>query len=84
MGQSFKYVEPTIWALRKNVRKVEDEAVPTLHQHIYGYEPIRVSRREETQENVRKGSAENPELNILNPVTSFMVVKLASEDASKA
>ena len=84
MAQLLKSVEPTIWALRKNTKKKDDPA--TLYEHLYGYDPIRVARPDQDgqEEAIRKGSAENPNLNIINPVTNFMVMELASEDDQKA
>lgn len=79
MGQSYKYTEPTIWALRKNTRQVR-EATDSLYEHLYGYEPIRVPSQEAEEESVRKGSAENPQLNILNSKTNFIVKALADND----
>lgn len=82
MGQLLKNVEPTIWALRKN-SKAEENAIPSLYEHLYGYDPIRVmpvNKISDKKEAIRKGSAENPNLNILNPGTNFMVRELASED----
>jgi len=78
--------EPTIWALRKNVAATrQDNVAPverSLYEHIYGYEPIRVTR--DNEETIRKGSAENPGLNIINPATNFVAVQIASEDLPKA
>lgn len=76
MGQSYKYTEPTIWALRKNAR-AEHEVADSLYGHLYGYDPIRVPSQETMQESVRKGSAENPQLNIINSQTNFIVRALA-------
>ena len=88
MGQVFKTVEPTIWALRKNgVKQDEEQDVGTLYEHLYGYDPIRVmplNRIAGDKKNIRKGSAENPELNIIAPQTNFIVMELASEDPSNA
>lgn len=88
MKQSFPYTEPTIWALRKNVRatKQDNNDPATLYEHIYGYDPIKVVRGHEegSQENVRKGSAENPSLNIINSQTNFLVRDLVSDDPSNA
>ncbi len=84
MAQLLKSVEPTIWALRKNAKKKED-SISTLYEHLYGYDPIRVARPEvadEPEQAIRKGSAENPNLNILNSGTNFMVMELASEDSN--
>jgi hypothetical protein len=87
MEQSFDYTEPTIWALRKNVRKVR-EATSSLYEHIYGYDPLAAVQSPETppeeEEAVRKGSAENPSLNIINPETNFLVRELASDEPSDA
>ncbi len=86
MGQSMKYTytEPTIWALRKNTKQVRD-ATHSLYEHLYGYDPIRVPEHDaEEEESVRKGSAENPNLNILDSTTNFIAVQLASKEASKA
>lgn len=90
MGQAFKYTEPTIWALRKGARHdgadmIADEAnnAPSLYEHIYGYDPIRIVRnRTENDKNraaIQKGSAENPGLNILNPQTNFVVKAMTSD-----
>lgn len=85
MGQALKYTEPTIWALRKNAHLDEQRAdgrPASLYEHIFGYEPIRVTPPpSQTEEEIRKGSAENPNLNIINPVTNFIVMELASEEA---
>ena len=82
MAQLLKSVEPTIWALRKNGRQKDDESKGTLYEHLYGYDPIRVLRPDIAngqQETIHKGSAENPNLNILNAETNFAVMELASE-----
>lgn len=87
MGQVFKNIEPTIWALRKNGVRQEDESAASLYEHLYGYDPIRVApvnRMPDEKQVIRKGSAENPELNILTPKTNFIVMELASEDPSNA
>lgn len=88
MKRSFPYTEPTIWALRKNVRGTKQNNDPAaLYEHIYGYDPIKVMRGDEektTRENVRKGSAENPSLNIINPQTNFLVREIVSDDPSNA
>jgi hypothetical protein len=87
MKQSFPYTEPTIWALRKNVHATKQDNAPvTLYEHIYGYDPIKVVRgnEEDTKGNVRKGSAENPSLNILNSETNFLVREIVSDDPSNA
>lgn len=87
MGQVFKSVEPTIWALRKNGIKQDDQDEGSLYEHLYGYDPIRVlpvNRAPDPKAHIRKGSAENPELNILAPKTNFIVMELASEDQSNA
>jgi hypothetical protein len=83
MGQSFEYTEPTIWALRKNTRRVK-ETTSSLYEHLLGYEPIETDHEiEEDEEAIRKGSAENPQLNILNPETNFIVMELSSEDTTE-
>lgn len=82
MAQLLKSVEPTIWALRKNGRQKHDGADGTLYEHLYGYDPIRVLRPDAAngrEEAIHKGSAENPNLNILNAETNFAVMELASE-----
>lgn len=90
MAQTFKYTEPTIWALRKGVRvgdapegADDANAGPSLYEHIYGYDPIRIVRnraeREKSREAIQKGSAENPALNILNPQTNFVVKAMTSD-----
>jgi hypothetical protein len=89
MAQSFKYTEPTIWALRKGARpdvQSEDTSneVPSLYEHIYGYDPIRINRNRAEREKIQKGSAENPGLNILNPQTNFVVKAITSKDAPGA
>lgn len=92
MGQSFKYTEPTIWALRKNAKEHDAASLPAndlnLYTHLFGYDPIRVAAdtlgAETHDETIRRGSSENPTLNIINPTTNFMIKELASEDPSKA
>ena len=81
MAHLLKPVEQTIWALRKNSKKKKDDST-TLYEHLYGYDPIRVIRPDQDgqEEAIRKGSAENPHLNIINPETNFAVMELASED----
>ncbi|PZO86814.1 MAG: hypothetical protein DI626_05510 [Micavibrio aeruginosavorus] len=93
MGQSFKYTEPTIWALRKKAKEQSDDAsLPAndlnLYTHLFGYDPIRIAAdtlgAKSHDAEIRRGSAENPTLNIINPTTNFMIKELASEDPSKA
>jgi hypothetical protein len=88
MKQTFPYTEPTIWALRKNVRasKQDNNDPAALYEHIYGYDPIKVVRErgEAPKENIRKSSAENPSLNILNSETNFLVREIVSDDPPKA
>lgn len=87
MGQSLKYTEPTIWALRKNAVKDEPvEQTGSLYEHLFGYDPIKVQAPANKMEGkIRRGSAENPALNIINPATNFLVMEIVSEDdTSKA
>jgi hypothetical protein len=87
MGQLLKYTEPTIWALRKQGQKAEEaetEAQSTLYEHLMGYDPIRVVRPPEAKQNfIRKSSAENPKLNILNPATNFALIDLSSSEETQ-
>ncbi len=75
MKQILHNMEPTIWALRKNGHK-EEEVQSSLYEHLFGYDPIKVNGKEEA---IRKGSAENPGLNIINPKTNFALVEIASD-----
>ncbi len=87
MGQSLKYTEPTIWALRKNAVKddVAEQQPGTLYEHLFGYDPIRVQAPANKLEGkIRRGSAENPALNIINPQTNFLVMEMASENSEEA
>lgn len=69
--------EPTIWALRKKgILESEETSVPSLYEHLFGYDPIQLVVKPET---IRKGSAENPALNIINPQTNFTLVEIASD-----
>lgn len=84
---TIRSTEPTIWALRKNIKASRQDNAPmaerSLYEHIYGYDPILVSRPAAVrEEEVRKGSAGNPGLNILNPQTNFAVKELTSEDTT--
>lgn len=81
MKQSLQTVEPTIWALRKHGVKnhAEHEPAPTLHEHLFGYDPIKLQHKPGTPETVRRGSAENPALNIINPKTNFTLIEIASD-----
>ncbi len=87
MGQSFKYTEPTIWALRKNAKEADATSLPAndlnLYTHLFGYDPIRIASdtlgAKSHDAEIRRGSAENPTLNIINPTTNFMIKELASE-----
>lgn len=79
--------QPTIWALRKNVRAYQDNnpqpaSGNTLYEHLFGYDPIRLvgqppltARREEHT----VVTAENPNLNIINPKTNFAVMEIAAD-----
>jgi len=87
MGQLLKSVEPTIWALRKK-GKAEENTVPSLYEHLYGYDPIRVlsesqAASTDAKETIRKGSAQNPNLNIINPATNYAAMEIASDEPSK-
>ncbi len=84
MGQLLKSVEPTIWALRKK-GKTEQTVVPSLYEHLYGYDPIKVILDNAPVEtDPAPTSAENPKLNILNPATNFAAMEIASDEPSKA
>jgi hypothetical protein len=86
MGKAMPSVEPTIWALRKNGLRVEqnDSDISSLYEHLYGYDPIRLTsmpaKMQNSQEHsIRRGSAENPGLNIINPMTNFAVMEIAAD-----
>jgi len=81
MRQSFRFPENTLWALRKNGHKQATERVPSLHEALLGYEPIRIAEQDNETPMV---SAENPQLNIITSQTNFLVMELASEDTPKA
>lgn len=79
-----KPTEPTIWALRKPLRANDDTSPEaTLYEHIFGYDPIRLpgtpTATEAHEEEIHKGSGENPHLNIINPATNFMVKNMTSD-----
>lgn len=94
--QPIKPTQPTIWALRRNVRAVQDnEPQPmvkdvsssgTLYEHLFGYDPIQVRSQTSAIENSHGStvSAENPKLNIINPQTNFLVREMVSDDPSNA
>lgn len=93
--QSLKPTEPTIWALRRNTSNQNRAAAQTaasapegtLYEHLFGYDPIRLRgpvAAPARPEEVQKGSAENPKLNILNPATNFLVKELTSDDGANA
>ena len=93
IAHALKPTQPTIWALRRNVQaSAQDNHVeapePTgsLYEHLFGYDPIRVLNRYDAPrvEASAPVSADNPNLNILNSQTNFLVMELASEDVSKA
>ena len=78
--------EPTIWALRKNPRAQTVTAStddPTLYEHLFGYDPISLLRRQSKADTADMDagatSAENPNLNIINPETNYAVMELASD-----
>lgn len=92
MYTSLKPTQPTIWALRRNVR-VQDNQPPsadipetpvsagTLYEHLFGYDPIRVLGEHAAPKPMDAAvTAENPKLNILNPQTGFLVREIASDD----
>lgn len=80
-----KSTEPTIWALRRQGLLDERASthIPSLFEHLYGYDPIRVlgklSADPTEREALNKGAATNPRLNIIDPETRFAVSEIASE-----
>lgn len=90
-GLAIKSTQPTIWALRKNVRAHQDNNAPatsgdTLYEHLFGYDPIRLLGGQSAAPalDATPVSAENPHLNIIHSQTNFLVMEMASEDPSNA
>lgn len=81
MRQSFRFPEPTLWALRKSGLKNRAAAMenraPTLYEHLLGYEPVGIPEQNNKEDDIHT-------LPILNPQTGFLVNELASEGPSKA
>ncbi len=80
--------EPTIWALRKNTSNQNATKSPsgTLYEHLFGYDPIRLTPvgdmgriSTDNTDEIHKGSAENPQLNIINAKTNFAAMEIASD-----
>ncbi|PZQ45684.1 MAG: hypothetical protein DI551_06655 [Micavibrio aeruginosavorus] len=79
--------EPTIWALRHNPRATANlngkGGQDGLYQHLFGYNPIDLlgqSLAAEKRPAVAHGaSAENPNLNIIQSETNFLLMEIASE-----
>lgn len=90
IGQNIKQTQPTIWALRKNVRAHQDNEPPaasgTLYEHLFGYDPIRLMGGQVAAPatDTAPVSAENPNLNIIHSQTNFLVRELVSDDPSNA
>lgn len=89
-GPAMKSTQPTIWALRKNVRAHQDNNAPasgdTLYEHLFGYDPIRLlgGKSAAPALDATPVSADNPNLNIIHSQTNFLVMEMASEDPSNA
>lgn len=88
LNQSIKPSEPTIWALRKPAPGNHNATLSpkgTLYEHLFGYDPIRVTSSSSSlapkPEDIYKGSAGNPQLNIINPATNFLVKDLSSDQS---
>ncbi len=89
-GQTaIKPPQPTIWALRKNVRAYQDNAPPstsanTLYEHLFGYDPIRLlgpaGAAMAVQPESSPVTADNPKLNIIHSRTNFLVMEMASDE----
>lgn len=93
--QPIKPTQPTIWALRRNVRAAQDNepqlsvnnvSTGTLYEHLFGYDPIHIARQAAPTDISEDAaiSAENPKLNIINPQTNFLVREIVSDDPSNA
>ena len=93
--QPIKPTQPTIWALRRNVRAAQDNepqpagnaaSTGTLYEHLFGYDPIQVRSQTPATDALHGSaiSAENPKLNIINPQTNFLVREMVSDDPSNA
>ena len=84
-------IQSTVLALRHNGRKATehaDEDVSSLYEHLYGYDPIRVVSnridRRKPKADPKDSAAENPRLNIINPLTNYAVMEIASEETPNA
>lgn len=78
-----KSVEPTIWALRKKGLSERASRMPSLFEHLYGYDPISILAdlpadpiEREAQSRAIPG---NPHLAVINPETSFALAEIASD-----
>lgn len=81
--QMLQSVEPTIWALRKKGLSERASRTPSLFEHLYGYDPIRILAdlpadpiEREIQNRVIPG---NPHVAVINPETSFALSEIASD-----
>lgn len=88
VAQPLSPTQPTIWALRRNVRSVQDNqpsetpAVSgSLYEHLFGYDPIRVLglHKDMPVHTDAAVTAENPKLNIINAQTNFALMEIAAD-----
>ena len=86
-SQPVQVPPPTIWALRKNVQAQDNHPSTTgnaaLYEPIFSNDSIRITApadpTKETASTEAVVSAENPQLNIINPETNFLVRELCSK-----
>lgn len=85
--------QPTIWALRKNVRAHQDNTPAstsgnTLYEHLFGYDPIRLlgpaGAALATRPESSPVTADNPKLNIIHSQTNFLVMEMASDEPQES
>lgn len=84
MGQQMpKSLEPTIWALRKKGVSERAARTPSLFEHLYGYDPIRIlgdlPADPIAREMQNRAIPGNPHLTVIDPGTSFALAEIASD-----
>jgi hypothetical protein len=70
-------------ALRKKGLSERESLTPSLFEHLYGYDPIRIladlPADPVARENRSRAVPGNPHIAVINPETSFALAEIASD-----